>query len=344
MFVTAASTSEKGLATGDAYAGGLGLAGSGTVSSSANAFSGSVTYSGANSTSTGTLTGRFYGPVATELGATFDTAGADGSSTSGVIWGIQNSTLPATNLSLTGIVADQTLASPGAILTMPTGAAGSAALGAGSVGVTTGGATTVTPAGLTAITASSTNRIASSGSNFISYQTGGTTLDLYAQGTANSELALTYSSFARYAAPVGGGTTVAYQVYGLNTAANVIAARTGSANYSGVAYGTAWNSASSAGVKGTASFTVNFDFGGYSGSFGLKNAGTDYGNFNISGAIGAGTAAIGSVTGTSGAGNGASGQFAPTFFGPNGQEFGGPFTITTPTGTTIVGAALGKGG
>jgi hypothetical protein len=160
-------------------------------------------------------------------------------------------------------------------------------------------------------------------------------------------LQLTYASFGAWQGPqnttYGNGTVVQYFVYGLDTISNVLAARTGSANYTGVAYATAYNAATntSAGVNGTARFAVNFDLGGYSGSFGLKNTSTDYGSFNVGGAISNGAAAQGSITGVTAG----SGQFNPAFYGPTGQEFGGPFQISIPaTNTTIVGAAVSKTG
>lgn len=346
VFTTSATASETGIQSQSNFGSGVTISGSGTLSSGTNAFSGSITYKGLNSKSTGTLNGEFYGPAAQELGGSFATTGADGSSASGVIWGAQNSTLTPINLTLTNIVVDQVFTAHGAELAVATGGSASASLAAGTVELNPTGTTTVTPAGIAATALTSANATTSSNTNFNAFTVGSgasaVTVDMYRQGKANTELALTYMNFASWQGPAsGGGTTTAWQVYGVGTDPGVIAARTGSATYTGVAYGTAWNGSSQASVNGTASLSVNFDMGGYSGNFGLKSAATNYGTFNVSGTITAGTANTGSLTGTMAG----SGTIAPAFFGPTGQEFGGPFQISIPaSSTTIVGAVAAKGG
>jgi len=352
LLTTSATAYETGIVSQTNYGSGVTITGSGTLSSSANAFSGAITYTGLNSKSTGTLSGQFYGPTARELGASFATSGADGSSTSGVIWGNKNASLTPANLSMANIVSDESFAAQGAQMTIPQGGgSANASLAAGTVDVTAAGSTTVTPAGLPAATLTSTDKTTSSNANFTAYSQayGSSTItaNLYKAGSTNTELALTYMTFGSWQGPTStaanSGTGTSWFVYGLGTDPSVIQARTGSASYTGVAYGTAYNSATNAtaGVNGTASFAINFDMGGYSGSFGLKNATTNYGTFNVSGTIASGVAAVGGVTGVTAG----SGSFAPAFYGPTGQEFGGPFQISIPTAnTTIVGAAAGKSG
>ena len=97
LLTTSATVSESGIVSQANYGTGATLTGSGTLSSSANAFTGSAVYTGLNSASHGTLAGQFYGPGAQEVGASFTTTAADGSSATGVIWGNQNSTLPPIN-------------------------------------------------------------------------------------------------------------------------------------------------------------------------------------------------------------------------------------------------------
>jgi hypothetical protein len=236
------------------------------------------------------------------------------------------------------IVSDQTFTAQGAQFTGAVGT--SATLGAGTVELNPSGAITVSPAGLSSVALTSSDKVSSGNANFTAYDSGGTQVSIYKAGSSNTELALTYSTFGSWQGPSGG---TSYFVYGLATDPAVIAARTGSANYTGVAYGTAINTATAviASVNGTATFAVNFDMGGYSGSFGLKNSSTNYGTFNVSGTITSGTANVGGVTGVTAG----SGTIAPAFFGPTGQEFGGPFQIAIPTATTtIVGAVVAKGG
>ncbi len=347
LFITSASANETGIQSQTNYGNGVTIAGSGKLSSGANAFSGAITYNGLNSTSTGTVNGQFYGPTAQELGAAFTTTGPDGSSTSGVIWGNRNSTLTPVNLTLSNIVADQTFTAQSAQMIVPQGGGNpSVSLGSASIAVTATGGITVSPLELPGVALTNSNTVTSSNANFTAYGSGGVDVALYKTGSANTELALTYSTFGSWQGPAGtgsGGTGTAWFVYGLATTPAVITARTGTASYTGVAYGTAYNSAAntSASVNGTASFAVNFDMGGYSGSIGLKNSSVNYGTFNVSGTLTAGAANVGSLTGAT-AGYG---TITPAFYGPTGQEFGGPFQIAVPTAaTTIVGAALAKGG
>jgi hypothetical protein len=350
LFTTSETASETGIVSGSNYGSGVTINGSGTLSSTANALTGTITYTGNSSASTGTMAGQFYGPTAQELGAAFTTSGADGSTTSGVIWGNQNSSLAATNLTLTTVVADQTFTASDAVMTTATGTTPTTAASTASIEVEPGGTTVVSPAGLPSATFTSSNAVTGSNANFTAYSqaygSGTIALDLYKAGSSNTELALTYSDFGSWTGPTATGsasTATAWFVYGLGTDAAVIQARTGSASYAGVAYGTAYNSSTgtSATVSGTAAFNVNFDMMGYSGSFGLKNANTNYGTFNTTGAIAAGVAQVGGVTGVTAG----TGTFSPTFYGPTGQEFGGPFQIAIPgQSTTIVGAAVGKSG
>ena len=348
LLTTSATVSESGIVSQANYGTGAILTGSGTLSSSANAFTGSAVYTGLNSASHGTLAGQFYGPSAQEVGASFTTTGADGSSATGVIWGNQNSTLPPINLTVANPATNATYNAPSAQMTL--GQNANPGFATGTVAVTTAGTTTVTPAGYPAATLVGSDTVAGTNANFTDYSTAGAdgaiAVNLYKAGSGNTELALTYMSFGSWQGPTGAGNSaaaVSWFAYGLGTAPAVIQARTGSANYTGVAYGTAYNSATntSAAVNGNASFAVNFDIQGYSGSLGLKSATTNYGTFNVSGVLASGVAQFGSLTGvTAGAGS-----ILPAFYGPNGQEFGGPFRISIPTATTtIVGVAAGKGG
>lgn len=356
ILTTSESTTETNLVT-NASTGSSSVYGQGTMSSSGNSFTGTISVYGTTAHSSGTLNGQFYGPAGQELGGAFSTSGSDGSAVSGAIWGITDTSLTPANMSLTNLVATQQFYAPAVMMTELQNNVGDRYAvvnpGTGSFNVTTGGTYMVggVASNLPSTTFTSADEVTSSNANFTRYQQsygGGTIgLDLYKTGSANSELQLTYSSFGAWQGPqntiYGAGNIAQYFVYGINTLSNLIAARTGSANYTGVAYATAYNATTntSAGLNGTASFAVNFDIGGYSGSFGLKNTSTNYGTFNVSGTLAGGAAMQGSITGVTAG----TGQFSPAFYGPTGQEFGGPFQITIPASkTTIVGAALSKGG
>ncbi len=349
LFTASATGSETGLATQTSYGSGVYVTASGKVTSGSNAFAGDLTYSGNTSKSTGTLNGEFFGPNAQELGASFATVGHDGSSVSGVIWGNQDAQLPPVNLSLLQIAADQTFVSQGAqLLVSQTSNTATTTINSGAVTVYAKGGTSITPSALPSVTVTSTNIATSSNANFTAYagnnDNSPITVDLYKQGSANSELALTYMNFGSWQG--SGGSNIAgtsWFVYGFTSDPAVVAAKTGTATYTGVAYGTTYNGTAnvSTSVNGTASFTVDFTKSDYSGSFGLKNTGTDYGTFNVAGTITSGVVNPGSVTGVTAG----SGTIAPAFYGPAAKEFGGPFTITIPsTTTTIVGVTAAKTG
>ena len=359
---TSATLGESGIVSQSNYGSGASLNGSGTLSSSANAFSGTMVYTGINSKSSGTLSGQFYGPSAQEVGASFTSTGLDGSSATGVIWGNENASLTPINQTVTTTssgtssgtsssaapVTTQSYTAQGAQMvesTTPT-----ASIAAGAVSISSDGGAVITPSGLGTATVTSSNTVTTANANFAGYSVtdanGTIAVSLYKPGSGNTELALTYMSFGSWQGPATAGSSTpaaSWFAYGVGTAASIIQARTGQANYTGVAYGTAFNSATntSAAVTGTATFAINFPIQGYSGTFGLKSATTDYGTFNTTGVLSAGVAQAGGITGTTAG----TGTFKPAFYGPTGQEFGGPFTIAIPSATTtIVGVAAGKGG
>lgn len=358
VFATSATTTETGLISGSSISGGgVGITGSGTLTSGTAGFSGRVGYGGLNSSSSGVLNGQFYGPAAQELGATFNTTGADGSAAVGAVWGLQGTAASPFNLTLNQLVTDQVFYAQGVQLltSAPIGGPYSASTSSGINDVSLGVNGSATISGVTDVFNGgffkSTDKVASSDANFSVYKatSGGMTetFSQYKTGNNNSELPLTYATFGTLTQTTPGVANsigeLQYFVYGLNTLGIAIAARTGSASYAGVAYATAFNAATgtTATVKGPSSFTANFGAATYSGNFTLGNSGVSYGTFNVAGAITNGMAIQGTVSGD----NAASGQFNPTFFGPTGQEFGGPFQIAIPSAkTTIAGAAIAKGG
>ncbi|WP_157132685.1 transferrin-binding protein-like solute binding protein [Novosphingobium nitrogenifigens] len=349
---TSATTTETGLASGAVIGGTGSLTGTGTLSSSANAFTGTVHYSGSGNSSSGTLSGRFYGPSAQELGAAFSSSGSDGSAASGAIWGIASPGTTPINLSVANPATDQTYAAAAAELDSTPSTGSSTSLGTNPLAVTTAGDVTIGGGSsyLAQTTLANSDRVAATDTNFTSFQktvNGATVaLDMYRPG--NSELALTYMSFGRWRetpdAAAQGTSIYTYFVYGLTTDAATLAARTGTAHYAGVAYGTAFDSGTGTGnaVKGASAFDIDFNIGGYAGTIALKSSSTDYGTFNASGTLSSGMPAQGSLTGT----KGGTGQITPSFYGPAAQEFGGPFRISISGSgsatTTIVGATVTK--
>lgn len=349
LFSTSAYVTETGVISQTNYGSGGLISATGTVSSSANSLTGTLKYDGLNSHSTGPITGSLFGPAGQELGATFAATGNDGSATAGAFWGIQSAQLTPVNLSLLNIAADQTFISQGAqMLVSQISDTATTTINNGVVTVYAKGGTTITPYALPVVTVTGNNLTTSSNANFQVYN--GTnanspiTVQLYKQGKANTELALSYMNFGSWQGTAASSVTgTSWFVYGFATDQTVLAAKTGTASYTGIAYGSTYNGTAntSGSVSGTSSFAVDFGAGKYTGNFGLKNSATDYGTFNVAGTITSGVVNQGSVTGVTAG----SGTIAPNFYGATAREFGGPFSITLPAAnTTIVGVAAGKTG
>ena len=321
--------------------------GDGTFAGSANysATVGSFSGNAHSAFLSGPLSGRFYGPTAQQLGASFYLTDGVGDDLAGSLLGNQAGAA-TTNLTLTDVITTQTFTTagarvfstvPGAIaqvqdqLTLPAAAA---------TGVTyapVGGSGTATFA--------PSDAVASSNPNFTAYQqtTAGTTsqLALYKPGSSNTELALTYTGFGSWQQTQASGFNQTYFVYGLPTTASALQARTGSAIYTGVAYGTAINTGTNAtqSLTGTSVFNMNFVNKSMVGSITLSSFGT----FAVTAPFGVGsTNQFTTLTLTQAAGVG--GSMSGRFYGPSAEEFGGPFSINVNGGTNyaIAGAAAAK--
>ncbi len=141
--------------------------------------------------------------------------------------------------------------------------------------------------------------VSSSDPNFTVYEKTfgdrGVRLELFKVGSANTQLALTYSTLGRWQSieRVGVWTTTRNQhfVYGLETPARLLAARTGTARYEGVVYGAGGNATTGAeyDVRGTSVFNVDFTHQTYAGDLtlnGRNNAGTvDFGRYDFAGRL-----------------------------------------------------------
>jgi hypothetical protein len=181
-------------------------------------------------------------------------------------------------------------------------------------------------------------------------------LDLYRPGSGNTELALTYASFGRWRSSEHNGvmtnTDRVYFAYGLETPAGLLDARSGKAQYRGVAYGAASNNQTNAqyGVKGTSSFDVDFGAQSLTGSLALQGRSTngagdvDFGTFDFGTRIGNYT---GEAVATFTQGSAQYGSISTRFYGPDGDEIAGPFTLNASRGQPgdqifIVGVAAAK--
>ncbi|MFM6829134.1 MAG: hypothetical protein ACKOVA_02180 [Novosphingobium sp.] len=283
QFSTTTNLTNTGLITGQGVAGGgIELTGGGNLSASDGSFSGNVVYGSSGQRLSGSLNGRFYGPAADEVGATFAGSGANGSSFNGSFTGQRDSlTFSPVSISFASLIAQQRFVGdattlivrrpkPGASTTLQVldspsqlGTASSVAqiqyapgdqisFGTPSSDMPSG---TYTPA-----------MIVAGDANFVTYQqdiVGQTTrLALYKTGSANTEVALTYASFGTYQTtatsdPLQTTANRVFFAYGFRTPFDALGNRTGTASYSGVAYGAAADATGAVSdVVGTPQFAV----------------------------------------------------------------------------------------
>ena len=365
IFTTDTSVTESALVSGASdVGGGVELTGGGQLSSSDGTFSGYIHYGGENANASGTLSGRFYGPNGQELGASFSANGTNGSSVTGSLTGALDSTLAPVNLTLTNVVTTQLFYPTESLLTTTTGGAFGFQVRDTSLitqldlhtsnNFEYGPGTSLLPGGSFTVA----DEVAGSDPDFVSYQKtiNGqlVSIDMYKPGSANSELALTYTSFGRWSSSFLNGalneTDQDFFVYGLDTPLGVIQGRSGTAHYAGVAYGAGANQASGVtyNVTGQSSFDVDFGKQTYMGSLALAGTGSsgsvNFGSYGFSGQIAANTTTSTSTLTQSGDN---SGTLTTRFFGPTGQEIGGNFALSVLTGhagagTTIAGVAVAK--
>lgn len=352
VFSAQASVTETELVSGGStVGGGIELLSGGHLRSNGT-FDGSALLGSTNGSIGGSLSGRFYGPGAEELGASF-TGGKDGTAMAGSFTGTR-ATAKADNLTLTNLTQSQLFYTQ---------------FGYNSVGqlnwqnsetFTYAPPTSALNGGQFTIN----DKVASSDPNFTTYRKtfAGTfesqdvTLELYKPGTGNTELALTYASFGHWSTSTrfGLGQVPVNQwfAYGLETPARLLSGKTGTGRYAGVVYGsgsTGQNDPVLA-VKGTARFDVDFSAQSLSGALAMTGSSAngalsvDFGSFDFSGKLAGYTA--GSSFALNKAGQ-AVGQVETRFFGPAGDEIGGPFSLTVPpgaagAGTSISGVAAAK--
>ena len=335
--------------------GGIQLIAVGALSSSDATFSGNAQFTD-NVGSTfyvGPITGRFYGPSAQEVGASFSGDNPNGGVVSGTIVGAQAGGAPGENLTLTNFYAQQLFytqtvdnadISPGiAQLTLYTN---------GNISFNGGAYTTLTPADI----------VASTLPNFTTYKTTTSGIpiefDTYNVGAGNTELALTYMDFGIWkenaTIPPGSNESILYVTWGIPTPYGVLSRLTGTGQYTGVTYGTAINSTGQYDITGTSSLTVNFSTQSASGSMTMNgvlegsSTTNNFGTFNFSGSIQAANPGeilqilpLQAYQGATGVGH-----VYLQFYGPSAQEAGGPFLFQLnnglPNATSISGVIAAK--
>lgn len=373
LFTSKSSLTDYNLLTGGAvYGGSIFLNASGHLSSSNGTFSGYAAFDGDYGQIPGTLAGRFYGPSANELGASFSGTSGSGAAITGSFTGTRDSAATLPNFTLTNLTQNQVFTAPDAWLSIwqaPGQTDINQARTYEDIGQLTwqGGGTFTYGPGSSALPHgqfTSADLIASNDPNFTAYRKAlsdssgnpqDATLLLYKPGTANSELALTYTSFGHLSttAPSGFSDDIddAYFVYGLETQQFLMLGRTGTAQYRGVAYGSAANETTDAryDVTGSSQFDVDFSAQTLSGALTLHGAGRngaaslDFGRFDFAGGL---AGFVPETTLDLMLGGAIAGSLRTRFYGPGGEEIGGPFTISVPGNqgdfTRIAGVTVAK--
>lgn len=346
IFATHSFLTERTLATNQGVVGGgIEFTGAGQLSSTDGGFAGNALYEGWFGSAAGTLNGRFYGPNAEELGASFSGANAAGMTVTGGFTGQRDAGVKPQNLTLTNLTQPQLFYTQ---------------FGNGLVGqLNWQNAETFTfsppTSDLYGGQFTVNDKVAGTNANFTTYRksfssnfdTQNVTLELYKPGAGNTELALTYATFAHWAAsvPFGTGRTPVdlYAAYGLETATGLLAAKMGTGRYAGVVYGTGSQFSTGArwDVKGSSTFDVNFGTQTYTGALSMAGTSTtggasiDFGSFDAAGRM-----TMTGVTGTLTRGGTEVGAISPRFFGPDGQEIAAPFNINVPAGSAGAGISI----
>ena len=329
----------------------------GTLSSSDGSFSGKVGYGlplffGAQTpTLSGQIVGRLYGPSAQEIGATFALSDASGDALAGTLVGANDGKGGAVP-SLVGITSAYGEDPYGANLTLTQSGVPGGFTAAASV--STSGGVSFYPDGTFSGTPDATasvymsfgpsNKVASSLPNFDTYQASGFEVDLYKVGPSNSELALSYVSFGDWSFTATNRTYSLFFTDGVPTPPYQIAMKTGTAHYSGVAYGAAADSALSASynVTGTSTFDVNFSNSTATASLVLSGKNTSDGTVRNFGEFDAGgPTTYQGLAGDLTQGGAHVGTMNVAYFGPYAAEIGGTFTVNNSS-LSIAGAAAAK--
>lgn len=306
----------------------------------------------------GSADGSFFGPGAAEIGLSYGvTSGTPIRSGAGVITGTRANSAPAFE-TLTSLLSDVSLQGVEAPLSIP--APGQSAppqsqspiqnrsffVGSGYDRFNFGVAFEPSDA-----------VPAESDARFMTFRktnsSGVTTLRVYRAGSSNTELALSYASLATsdFVSTTGSGRFSSTSSFGLPTDYASLP-RTGTGNYTGVAYGSGYVPGPQNEVyalTGTTSLTFDWGASTFGGSLALsaRNEGTGinealsaiaFSNGVLNRDVSFFSSTLSGVSGTSG-------DLRGSFFGPLGQELGASFLLTTPISAGALqaqGAIVGK--
>lgn len=354
------------------------MQGSGRLSGNDGTFAGQFTYDGTGNPLTGKLDGRFYGPDASELGAVISADNGSGTTVTGGLIGWRSENPRIDNQSLLAIAVPELFLSDGVYMYSPLVESDFKVGGkpywydVGFLRQPDGTMETSLAGGRVSGEIFSPNTIvASDNPNFVVYETAEvyywqvgvpddiSRLSLYKSGPANKEVQLTYTSFGHWqGAPEG--TNLAdgdrvYFAYGFKTPDSAVLARTGSAQYAGVVYGTGYNQESRDRyeVSGTSRFDVNFANQTYTGGMMVSGktaasaAPVDFGRYEFGGVLNGSNKIEATMTRADRSYGYSTGYIKGNFYGPNAEEIGGIFSLGIEPGeagggTNIIGATVAK--
>jgi hypothetical protein len=352
--------------------------GTATISSSANGYTGTMNFSFGGYT--GPLRGRFYGPNANETGAVFSLAGTNGNIATGTLTGASDPAIAAGQKGLLELTQTTALSGTGAVFTTTPTVSPSESVGffspisvsfdpvAKSYQFINNAQGNVSGVAIFPLPVTDSQRVvAESNDRFDVYRSGQVTTRIFKPGAGNTQLALTYASFADITAAgtdFGGRNATSHYFipYGVQTAASQMP-RFGTGVYNGAAFGFGrvdQVSSNEATVDGTSRFDVDFGLGTINALLTLtgrnpaSGATADLGQFNYSGQLGGGVPG-GGISSPNFLTRNADGSFQGNmnglFFGANAAEIGATFTVDkqdllVPNSPRIQiqGAALAKKG
>jgi len=324
-----------------------GWTGSATINSAANAFLGNATFdSNATADFSASLTGKFFGPGAQEVGGSFSGNASDGSRLAAAFTGTQNSSLAGALNGLASLTGVTVLTGRPAVLN-DSGNLSSPGMSIGSDMQTTWDATERSYRFKSSLAGESytidktfldSDRVAAqSDATYTAYHNAAGDMRVLNVGAGNPLIALTYTSFAEISSTSGPlkDPTTWYVPFGLPTPASQIP-QTGSATYSGVVVGRGDGpgGASAANLSGTSTLALNFAT--FAATMNMALTATN----RATGAV----QSIGTVNWTGSMGNaspsssqntlaaypttpGASGSLVGMLYGANAAEFGGAFNL-----------------
>ena len=176
----------------------------------------------------------------------------------------------------------------------------------------------------------------------------------YRPGGTNSEIALTYLSFATWTRTVQdaaqgqriANTTRQFVLYGIQTPRELLSGRTGTGSYAGIVAGAGANRLGDTySIGGTSRFDVDFGAASYTGSLSLVGTAADgtrreFGSFGFGNRLIEGVMVQASLDGGRNADS--FNIITPAFYGPDGQEIGASFYLTA--GNPMDAAAVAIGG